>query len=169
MDFQDEAEANTFNLVGHLRSMARSLRKLKPEHWDFTFAPAAPTPRALAIHTWSWLRCDRQHIEQPDLSLHRPIPEPPSETEALCDALEAEANEWEVLLKRLTPEELLRVTPQFGRGPMNVRGYVAHMVQNVIYKHGQFATIFFALGYDGDAPYNAPFPNPLYKELLAIG
>ena len=52
---------------------------------------------------------------------------------------------------------------------MNVRGFIAHMIQNVIYKHGQFATIFFALGMDGDGPYTAPFPNPIYKELLGIG
>ena len=50
---------------------------------------------------------------------------------------------------------------------MNTRGFVCHMIQNVIYKHGQFSTIFFALGLDGDGPYEAPFPNAIYKEVWA--
>ena len=51
---------------------------------------------------------------------------------------------------------------------MNVRWFVGHMVQNTIYKHGQFSTIFFAQGLDGDGPYEAPFPNPIYAEVLGI-
>ena len=45
-----------------------------------------------------------------------------------------------------------------------MRGFVCHMIQNTIYKHGQFATIYFALGLDGTEPYNAPFPNPIYEQ-----
>jgi hypothetical protein len=34
-------------------------------------------------------------------------------------------------------------------------------------KNGQLSTLYFALGLDGDAPYAAPFPNPIYAELHA--
>jgi len=169
MVFHEELEADAFNLLGHLRAMAGNLRKLTPEHWDWTYAPPAPTPRVIAIHTLAWLQCDRQHILNPDVTTHSPVPEPPTEPEEICRALEREADEWEHLLKRLTPNDLEGDRKQFGFGPINVRGFVTHMVQNVIYKHGQFATLYFALGYDGDAPYEAPFPNPIYKEALGIG
>ena len=88
----------------------------------------------------------------------------------MCDALEQEADAWEELLKGLRPEDLLRAGRQFGREEalVNVRWFVAHMVQNVIYKHGQFSTIFYALGLDGEEPYDAPFPNRLYKSELGI-
>jgi hypothetical protein len=45
-----------------------------------------------------------------------------------------------------------------------VRGFVCHMVQNTIYKNGQFMTLFYALGLDGTEPYDAPFPNPIYEQ-----
>jgi hypothetical protein len=54
---------------------------------------------------------------------------------------------------------------QFNEYPMLVRVFVGHIVQNSIYKHGQLATLYFALGLDGDAPYDAPFPNPIYAKL----
>jgi hypothetical protein len=40
------------------------------------------------------------------------------------------------------------------------------MIQNTIYKHGQFSTLYFALGLDGTEPYSAPFPNPIYAEIF---
>ncbi len=40
-----------------------------------------------------------------------------------------------------------------------------HMLQNCIYKHGQFSALYFALGLDSDAPYDALFPNPIYQKL----
>ena len=51
---------------------------------------------------------------------------------------------------------------------MTTRGYICHMVQNVIYKNGQFSMIFFGLGLDGDGPYEAPFPNPIYRQVFEI-
>ncbi|HWD39847.1 MAG TPA: DinB family protein [Fimbriimonas sp.] len=171
MVFNTELEADSAILIGHLRGMINSLRKLPADKWDWTFAPPAPTPRILAIHAMQWLQCDRQHILNSDPKSHRPVPDAPTEPEAICDAMEAEANEWEALLKSLTDEDLARVTHQFAHpeGAMNVRGYVYHMIQNLIYKHGQFSTIFFALGLDGTEPYDAPFPNPIYKSELGIG
>lgn len=171
MVLHSELEADAFILLMHLRGMAASLRKLPEDKWDWTYAPPAPTPRTLAVHAMAWLQCDRQHIANPDASSHRPVPEPPSDPEAICAAMELEADAWEAMLKNLTPKDLEREGRQFGQpgAAMNVRGFIAHMVQNVIYKHGQFSTIFFALGLDGDAPYEAPFPNPIYKEVLGIG
>ena len=48
---------------------------------------------------------------------------------------------------------------------MNVRGFVGHIVQNCVYKNGQFMTLYYALGLDGTAPYTAPFPNPIYAQM----
>lgn len=171
MVFHTELEADANILLGHLRNMIRCLRQLPEDKWDWTFAPPAPTPRILAVHAMQWLQCDRQHITNPDHSTHRPVPEPPTDPASICDAMEAEAKEWEKLLKGMTPADLERKSCQFGHEPaaMNGRGFVAHMIQNVIYKNGQFATIYFALGLDGDEPYDAPFPNPIYKEALGIG
>jgi uncharacterized damage-inducible protein DinB len=168
---QTNLEALSSILLMHLRSMANSLRKLPADKWDWTYAPPAPTPRILATHALAWLQCDRQHINNADVMTHVPVPEPPTAPDAICAAMEAEANEWEKLLQGLTPADLDRPARQFGNPnyEINVRWFVAHMVQNVIYKHGQFATIFFALGLDGEEPYEAPYPNPIYKEVLGIG
>ncbi len=171
MVLHSEIEAYADLLIGHFRGMARSLRKLPEDKWDWTYSIPAPTPRILAVHALQWMQCDRQHICNPDAMTHRPVPEAPSTPEEICGAMEVEADIWEEMLKAMNPEDLDREGRQFGdeRGQMNVRGFIAHMVQNMIYKHGQFATIFFALGLDGDGPYEAPFPNPIYKEVLGIG
>ena len=50
-----------------------------------------------------------------------------------------------------------------------MRGFVDHMIQNAIYKRGQFATLYFALGMDGIEPYDAPWPNPIYAEVRVSG
>jgi uncharacterized damage-inducible protein DinB len=170
MVFATQLEADSYILLIHLRRMASRLRELPEDKWDWTFALAAPTPRTLATHALSWLQCDRQHIHNPDAKTHHLLPEPPTDAGALCDALEAEADEWERLLSGLSEEQLVRKSLQFGQedGEMNVRGYVAHMVQNVIYKHGQFSEVYFALGLDGEEPYTAPFPNAIYRELLGL-
>ena len=41
---------------------------------------------------------------------------------------------------------------------MNVRGFLCHMVQNCLYKHGQFSTLYFALGLERRFALYAPFP-----------
>ena len=70
------------------------------------------------------------------------------------------------MLLSLSSEQLDRPSCQFNASdaPYNVRGYICHMIQNVIYKHGQFSELYFALGLDGKEPYMAPFPNPIYEE-----
>ena len=149
----------------HLGGMSACLRQIPADKWDWTFAPPAPTPRILAAHTLSWLICDRQHIEQADARKHALIPELPSEPAAICDALDAEMVCWDKLFVRFTAEDLDAPRSQFNSYPMPVRGFLGHIVQNTIYKNGQLMTIFYALGLDGDAPYDAPFPNPVYADL----
>ncbi len=152
-------------LCGHLRGMVYRLRRLPAGKYDWSFAPSAPTPRILATHAWQWLVCDRQHIEEPDARKHPLVPESPADFHALCDVLAAETDRWEALILALTPEQLNAPRSQFNGYPMTVRDFLGHMLQNCIYKHGQFATLYFALGLDGDAPYDAPWPNPIYATL----
>lgn len=149
----------------HVRSMAACLRQIPADQWDWTFAPPAPTPRILAAHTLSWLICDRQHIEQPDAAFHAPVPSVPADPAAVCGALDTEMDRWEALLPRLTPEDLDAPRAQFNKYPMTVRQFLGHIVQNSIYKNGQLMTIYYGLGLDGDALYDAPFPNPIYAAL----
>lgn len=160
-----ENEAYAGLLCSHLRGMVHRLRLLSPEQWDWTPAVAAPTARILAAHAWQWLICDRQHIVEPDARKHPLVPDAPADPGALCDALAAETDRWEALILSLTPAQLDEPRRQFNDGSMNVRGFLCHMIQNCIYKNGQFATLFFALGLDGAAPYDAPFPNPFYRHL----
>jgi hypothetical protein len=162
-----EAQTLCWILRMHVRGMSARLRQIPEDKWDWTFAPPAPTPRVLASHTWQWLICDRQHIEELDALKHALVPEPPSSPANVCDALDAEMSRWEALLPRLTPEDLDAPRHQFNDYPMTVRTFIGHIVQNSIYKSGQLATLYFALGLDGDAPYAAPFPNPIYAELHA--
>ena len=94
------------------------------------------------------------------------MPEPPAEQQALCDLLQEEAEWWRSLLQRLTPEEFLQPRWRWNwNGPVNLRWLVCHMTGNVIYKHGQLATLYFSLGLDGEEPYLPPLPNNLHDQL----
>lgn len=166
MEPTNELELYEMLLCGHLGGFVNRLRLLPADRWDWTPDQAAPTPRTLATHTWQWLQCDRQHINEPDAAKHARIPDAPADPDAMCDALAAETEEWRRLLRSLTPAQLDRRGEQFnisGAG-LNVRGFIGHMIQNTIYKHGQFSELFFALGLDGTEPYSAPFPNPIYAD-----
>ncbi|MEO7716076.1 MAG: DinB family protein [Capsulimonas sp.] len=162
---QNENEVYVSILCGHLHNMTERLRLLPADLWDWTPDVAAPTARILASHTWQWLICDRQHILEPDALRHELIPDPPADPAAMCDELAEETARWKTLLLSLTPEQFDSPRCQFDYPGLNVRWFVSHMIQNSIYKHGQFTTLFFALGLDGKEPYDAPFPNPVYKEL----
>jgi hypothetical protein len=153
------------HLCGHVRYMAHRLRKLPADKWDWAPDVAAPTARILATHTWQWLICDRQHINEPDPTKHPLIPDAPIDPTAMCDAIDTEIGEWEKMIDGLTPEQLVQPRTQFGQGDINVLWFLGHMLQNCIYKHGQFSTLFFALGLDGTEPYDAPFPNTYYRML----
>ncbi len=143
MEPKNELELYETILCGHLRTFVHRLRMLPPERWDWSPDQAAPSPRTLAVHTWQWLQCDRRHITEPDASKHARILEPPLETEAMCDALLAETEEWSTLLRSFTSMDLDRQSKQFNieEAAMNVRGFIGHMIQNTIYKHGQFSEV----------------------------
>lgn len=161
-----ENEAYLFLLEGHLRPFIRNLRQLPADKWDWTPDIAAPTPRILATHAWQWLQCDRHHIADPNASQHPAILEPPDDPQELCNALEEETNRWHTLLAEMKPEQWDEERTQFNNSfPMNIRAFVCHIIQNTIYKHGQFSTLFFALGLDGTEAYTAPFPGPIYAQL----
>ena len=156
------------SLLGdHLYAIVQRLRRIPIDKWDWTPDVAAPTARILAVHAWQWLVCDRQHIREPDALKHDRVPEPPADPAAMCNVLEEEAARWEQMILALTPEELAAPRRQFNDYDCDVRWFVCHMIQNVIYKSGQLATLYFALGLDGTGPYTAPFPNMDYEALQA--
>jgi hypothetical protein len=163
-----ELELYEMLLMMYLKGFVYWLRKMPPDKWDWTPDQAAPTARIVAVHAWQWLICDRQHIIEPDARQHTPVPEPPDDPEAFCVAFDAETENWRQLLRGLTPEELDSPRRQFNLpdSKMNVRGFIGHILQNTIYKNGQFTTLYFALGLDGTEPYDAPFPNPIYEEVV---
>lgn len=166
MEPKNELELCRMLLIMHLRGFIYELRQLPADKWDWTPDQAAPTARTVAVHAWQWLICDRQHIEEPNATQHADVPDAPYDPEAFCVAFEAETENWNQLLRKLTPEQLDSPRKQFNLADakMNVRGFIGHIIQNTIYKHGQFSTLFFALGCDGTEPYDAPFPNPIYAE-----
>lgn len=168
MTIQNENEAYVDLLCGHLEGFTHRLRQIPPDRWDWQPEPPAPSARILATHAWQWLTCDRQHIREADASRHPRIPDPPEDQQALCDELQAETQRWRELIMSLTPEQFLEPRLQFNlpEAEMNIRGFVCHMIQNSIYKHGQLSTIYFMLGLDGTEPYTAPFPNPIYEEIF---
>ena len=165
--FENELNAWAYLLCGHIETFVGRLRQLPADRWDWSPNPAAPTARTLATHAYQWLECDRQHIREPDVSRHIPVTEAPADPDALCGLLAAEAPAWSALLAELTPEKLLEERSQFGSYPANIRWFIGHSTQNLIYKHGQFSEIYFALELDGSALYSAPFPNPIYDEMAA--
>ena len=164
MNSENETYAS---LLGHhLQAMVQRLRQIPADKWDWTPNVAAPTARILAAHAWQWLICDRQHIHEPDALKHARIPDPPADPKAMCDALEEEALRWDEMILAMTTEKLAAPRRQFNADyELNIRWFVYHMIQNVIYKSGQLATLYFALGLDGTAPYTAPFPNEIYEAL----
>lgn len=159
---QNETELYTRMLCGYIDVMTHWLRRIPEEQWDWTPNVSAPTPRQAAEHTWVTLICDRQHLEQPDVSLHPLVPDPPQDPAALCDALQAEAQWWRGWLPLQTAETYLEPRKQFGVANVNVRWFVFHTMQQVVYKLGQLSTLYYALGLDGTEPYTAPFPNEYY-------
>ncbi len=166
-NLRSENEVYADILCGHLRQMAHRLRQMPEDKWDYAPAPPAPTPRILATHAYQWLICDRAHINEADASLHDRVPDLPREPNAACDALMDEIQNWDTMLRALTPAQMDAPRSQFNDSEMNVRAFIAHIIQNCIYKNGQLATIYFALGLDGDEPYDAPFPNPIYEEVFS--
>ena len=162
-----ENHAYSAMLCGHLTVIVRRLRQIPADQWDWSPNRAAPTARMLAGHAWQWLISDRQHIREPDALKHDRIPDPPDDPGAMCEALELESARWKELILSLTPEQLASPRLHFNDDERDVRWFVCHMIDNTIYKSGQLATLYFALGLDGSDPYTAPLPNSEYELLRA--
>ena len=160
-----ENEAYVDLLCVHLALMTKRLRSMPDELWDWAPNQAAPTARLLASHTWQWLVCDRQHIFEPDALKHHDIPEVPASPSEICDLLEEETERWRSLILALTSEQFDEPRYQFNRSALDIRSFVCHMIQNSIYKNGQLATLYFALGLDGSELYSAAFPYQFYDEI----
>jgi len=165
---QTENEAYVALLCSHLADMIHKLKAIPAEKWDWTPALPAPSARMVAEHAWIWLVTDRQHLEQPDITRHQPVPAPPSDPEAFCAGLQSELVWWRTTLPTLTPEQLREERFQFGVGPMDVRSLIVHITQQTIYKNGQLSTLFFALGLDGEEVYSAPHANTYYTGLTEM-
>lgn len=163
-----ENEAYVLFLRYHLQEFIKRLRQIPPDKWEWQPALPAPSARLLAEHAYAWLWTDRQHLLEPDATRHAHTPPPPVEQQALCNALEEEEKWWHDFLPPLTEEQLEEKRKQFGIPSRTVRWFVGHTLQNVIYKNGQLATIYFALGLDGTEPYVAPMPNDYYAQLDSI-
>jgi hypothetical protein len=161
-----DLELATQNLIGHIEGMLYWAELMSDAQFDFTYQPAAPNARTLVTHAWQWLVCDRQHILEPDTKLHSLIADAPDSKAALIAQLRAEKGHWETLLFAMTDEKLREPRHQFGdqSWEWSVRGIVYHMLQNVIYKHGQLSYLAYAFGLDGTEAYTAPFPNVYYQE-----
>ncbi len=69
---------------------------------------------------------------------------------------------WRELVKALSPGDLHETRATFGAENRNLRGFLFHMGQHVIYKAGQIWLLAFELGVDGGDPYTAPHPNEDY-------
>jgi len=164
----DENEAYSELLCGHLRRLTRRLRAIPPDRWDWQPNSSTPSPMILAQHAWLWLVSDRYHIHEPDALRHPPVTDPPAAQADLCTLLEQETEEWSSLLGALTPEQLAEERFAFNWRRVNVRWLVWHMCQNVIYKHGQLATLYFQLGLEGEEPYQAPLPQMDYDRLAGM-
>lgn len=164
----DENEAYSELLCGHLLRFTRRLRAIPVEHWEWQPNPAVPSPRYLAQHAWLWLVSDRQHILEPDALRHSLVSDPPVAQAELCTLLDEETEEWRTLLRAMGPEQFAEVRLAFNWRRVNVRWLVHHMCGNVIYKHGQLATLYFQLGLDGEAPYQAPLPQRDYDRLAEM-
>ncbi len=165
---RSEIDSYKFLIMHHLLMMANRLQKMDGDACDWSARPAAPSARQVSAHALAWLICDRYHIVEPDALKHPPVPESPGEIAALADAMRAEWSQWEAMLDNLTVESLTeerwQLNYQEGE-PLSVRWFIDHSIQNLIYKSGQLATNYFALGFDGEAPYSAPMPRLFYAQI----
>ena len=159
---QSELEVFEIMTAGFVGSIMRAAQGIPEDKWNWSFSERTPTPREVCEHTFAWLWCDRQQMTVPDRSLHRPTPDPPPARDSMVRLLEEEAMEWRRVVRALTPEMLLDERESWNGETRNIRSFLFHMGQNVVYKAGQIWTLAFELGLDGSGPYDAPYPNRYY-------
>jgi hypothetical protein len=159
---QNELELFEVMVADYVGSIVRAAKLIPDERWNWSYSERTPTAREICEHTFAWLYCDRQQMTISDRSQHRPTPDLPPDRASMIQLLLEEAGEWRLLIQSLTPDQLqLEHEPWVGQ-TRNVRGFLFHMGQNVIYKAGQIWMLCFELGLDGLGPYDAPYPNQIY-------
>ncbi len=160
---QNELEVFELMTAGYVGSILRAARLIPDDKWNWSYSERTPTAREICGHTFAWLWCDRQQIQVPDRARHRPTPDPPSDRQEMISMLQAEAREWQILVRSLSTDQLEEGrVPWEGDPPRLIRSFLFHMGQNVIYKAGQIWMLAFELGLDGTEPYDAPYPNAIY-------
>jgi len=159
---QNELEAFEVMTAGYVGSILRAARQIPEDKWNWSFSERTPTAREICEHTFAWLWCDRQQMTLLDRSLHLPTPDLPSERESMIELLADEGEDWRRLVRSLTPEQLLDERESWDGDTSNLRSFLFHMGQHVIYKAGQIWMLNFELGLDGAEPYDAPYPNRYY-------
>src|SRR5579885_3362364 len=161
-----EAESYDWLLQNHLEKLIVRSKAMSDEQWNWKPSPPSPCAREIVEHACIWLLTDRLQIEaQQDLLTWR-APALPDGREQMIAELEAESARWRKMLTTMDDSVLNEPRRRHGIFPSTVRFFVQHMVQNVSYKSGQLATLFFAQGLDGAEPFVAPMPNEL-QDLIA--
>lgn len=159
---QTELEAFELMTAGFVGSIVRAAGLIPDDRWNWSFSERTPTAREICEHTFAWLWCDRQQVTIFDRSKHRPTPELPADRSTMIRLLQGEAKDWRILVRSLTPEQLLEERETFDGDMRLVRSFLFHMGQQVVYKAGQIWMLAFDLGLDGSGPYDAPYPNRYY-------
>lgn len=159
---QSELELFELMIPDYAGSIVRDAREIPDDKWNWSFSARTPSPREIVEHTFAWLWCDRQQLTVPERSRHRPTPDLPPERLPMTQLLLDEAMEWQNLIRSFSPEALIEEREWWDGHTINVRAFLFHMAQQVVYKAGQISLLTFELGLDGGNPYDAPWPNRIY-------
>lgn len=159
---QSELEMFALMVPGFAGSIVRHAELIPDDKWNWSFSERTPTAREICEHAFVWMWCDRQQMTVPDLRRHRPTPNLPADRDSMLRLLEEEVEEWRRLIGSFTPEQLLDEYEAFDGDMRNLRGFLFHIGQHLIYKLGQLSVLYYELGLDGPEPYDAPYPNQIY-------
>ncbi len=162
-EMQSELEMFEMMVVGFTGSLIRSATKIPHDKWNWSFSERTPTAREICEHAYVWLWCDRMQITRFGGNEPFPTPELPSDQDSMLAILKGEADAWRTLIRSFESRYLADQYQVFGEGDnRNLRGFLFHMGQHLIYKVGQLSVLFYDLGLDGPEPYAAICPNELY-------
>jgi uncharacterized damage-inducible protein DinB len=159
---QSELEVFELMVSGFVGSILRAARQIPDDRWNWSFSERTPTPREICEHAFVWLWCDRQQMTVEDRALHCPTPDLPPEREEMIRLLEEEGEEWRRLVRSLQTDRLGDERESWDGETRNLRSFLFHIGQHLIYKAGQIYVLHYELGLDGPDPYDAPHPNRIY-------
>lgn len=150
-------------ICGYVGSVLRAANRIPADKWDWSFVAATPSAREICEHTFMWLWCDRQQINVLDRTQHVRTPDLPLERDAMLAMLQEEGEAWRDLIQSLTPEMLEEEREPWPGEIRNLRGFLYHASQHVVFKAGQIWVLVYGLGLDGPDPYRAPYPDYFYE------